>query len=216
MTRGLLPVALGDAWAALAAEAGADPRVAAADGERLAARYREPHRAYHTLDHVADVLDGVDWLGAAEGLADLWPVHAAAWFHDAVYEPAADDNEEASARLAGEVIGGWGVRAATAERVAALVLATATHRADDPEAAVLVDADLAVLAAPAPRYEAYARAIRTEYAHIDEAAFRAGRRAFVEHMLARERIFATATMARSAEAAARRNLAAEHARLAPA
>lgn len=210
------------AWQALAREVGASAGAAARDGRTLAARYAEPQRAYHTLEHVAAVLAWLDRLVAAgERVEDLWALRAAAWFHDAVYDPAAGDNEEASAALAEQVLARWGVAAPRRERVAALVLLTAHH---DParaagvppaDAAVMADADLAVLAATPGRYDAYARAVRQEYAHLDDATFGAGRAAFCEAMLARPRLFHTAAMA-TAEATARANLERELASLRPA
>src|SRR5215217_7028260 len=71
--------------------------------ERMAAdllsRYAEPHRRYHTGQHLARVLRAVDELADDQ---DLFLVRLAAWFHDAVYAIPAGQlpNEEASARLA--------------------------------------------------------------------------------------------------------------------
>ena len=68
----------------------------------LRTRYAEPHRSYHNLAHVEAVLAAVDQLAAAEQLDDDdWSVvRLGAWFHDAVYDPRATDNEELSAQLA--------------------------------------------------------------------------------------------------------------------
>ena len=68
-------------------------------GEHLITRYREPHRRYHTADHLRQVLTMIDELA---GDQDLFLVRLAAWFHDAVYAipPGQVTNEEASARLA--------------------------------------------------------------------------------------------------------------------
>ena len=75
----------------------------------------------------------------------------AAWFHDAVYD-ALPEAEERSAVWAEQALPN-----PPAAEVARLVRITAHHRVDghDPNAAVLSDADLAILAAPAERYAAY-------------------------------------------------------------
>ena len=80
--------------------------------------------------------------------------------------------------------------------------------------ALLVDLDLAILAAPAERYAAYAAAIRREYAHVPEDQFRAGRAAVLAGFLARPRLYASPALAARWEAPARANLAAECAALA--
>ncbi len=117
----------------------------------------------------------------------------ATWYHDAVYDPRAGDNEARSADLARRDLTGLGVGADRVDRVAGLVLATRDHRAADPDAAVLVDADLAILAVPAGDYAAYVAAVRAEYGFVPEAAWRAGRAAVLAGFLARPRLFATAT-----------------------
>ena len=64
--------------------------------ERLLACYREPQRAYHTLQHLGECIDAFD---AAIDLA-VHPaeVEIALWFHDAVYDVARHDNEARSGR----------------------------------------------------------------------------------------------------------------------
>ena len=193
----------------------------------LVARYGEPHRAYHTLAHVRQVLDDVDALVAADADADAGAdpgadadadagadpvaIRLAAWYHDAVYDPRAAHgaNEAASAHLATAALPGLGVPPERVARVAALVLATTDHVADTPDAAVLVDADLAILAAPPGAYATYARAVRAEYAWLDDDAWRSGRASVLTRLLAREPIYTTAVMRHRGETTARANLRAE-------
>ncbi|MGV7705362.1 HD domain-containing protein, partial [Mycobacterium kansasii] len=87
---------------------------------------------------------------------DREAVELAAWFHDAVYEIGRDDNEDRSAALARQLL----AESTDRDEVARLVLATKSHKvaADDVNAAVLSDADLSVLGAPALRYRQYADA----------------------------------------------------------
>ena len=140
---------------------GPDPASTRA-GEQLLARWREPHRHYHTVAHLTAVLDVVDQHADLAGRPDV--VRLAAWFHDAVYDPraAGDANERDSAALAESVLTGLGVPAPTVAEVRRLVLLTAGHTVapGDPDGALLCDADLAVLAAPPADYDRYAAAIR--------------------------------------------------------
>jgi predicted metal-dependent HD superfamily phosphohydrolase len=181
-------------------------------GLELIARYREPQRHYHTVEHLAAVLDVLDEL-AHPAPAPL-AVRLAAWFHDAVYDPRASDNEERSAALARAVLHRLGAAPAVGERVAELVMATRTHAAPgDAEAALLLDADLSVLGAPPPVYAAYAAAIRLEYAHLDDEVFRPGRAAVLEGMVERQALFQTAAGRQRFERAARVNITGELAAL---
>lgn len=182
--------------------------------DALVARYREPHRRYHGVAHLAAVLRTLDELLATEPASPA--VRFAAWFHDAVYDPTAPAgaNEAASAELAGEVLGMLGAPPAMVADVRALILATAVHQpVAVAQCAALLDADLSVLGGTAEAYERYAAGIRFEYGHLDDASYRAGRAAVLQRFLDRPRLYFSAAGAARFEAAARRNLLAELARL---
>ncbi|GAB3599510.1 hypothetical protein GCM10027446_31490 [Angustibacter peucedani] len=180
-----------------------------AAGLELLSRYAEPHRAYHDQRHLGEVVAAVALL--AEHARDLSAVMLAAWWHDAVYEIGADDNEEASARLAMTTLGGWDVDPDRALKVADLVRLTASHdpAAHDADGMVLSDADLAVLASPPNRYATYVSDVRHEYAAVPDDAWRAGRAAVLEGLLAPDRLYRTPSAHERWEAAARANVEAE-------
>jgi len=188
--------------------------------ERLLGRYREPHRRYHTTEHVAHVLRHVAEI-AATGVpgdtpSDLPAVLLAALFHDAVYNPAATGrgaNEIASGALAGSCASAFGWSDERATAVERLVFATADHEPDGIDAAVLIDADLAILGAEPAAYTAYVQGVREEYHHVADDAWLVGRTAVLQHFLQRERIFTTPYMSARREHHARANLAAELATL---
>jgi predicted metal-dependent HD superfamily phosphohydrolase len=99
--------------------------------------------------------------------------------------------------------------------VAELVLATAGHEVQgvDRDTAVLLAADLAVLAAEPARYAEYATAVRREYAHVDDRAWRDGRSAVLRSLLARPQLFAPELDLGEWERRARANLTSELASL---
>jgi predicted metal-dependent HD superfamily phosphohydrolase len=186
----------------------------------LLARYAEPHRRYHGVAHLEAVLTTLDELSAARPAALERPagpalaVRLAAWFHDAVYDPAAPDNEEASAALARSELLELDVAGEVIAAVERLVLATKTHTpCADAGAEALLDADLSVLGAPPEVYDRYAAAIRAEYAHVPDAAFRTGRQVVLAAFLARPTLFFTASGRARFEGPARANLRRELARL---
>jgi predicted metal-dependent HD superfamily phosphohydrolase len=202
---------LQEEWAATVRAAGAtadDDSVAAA-GAELLNRWQEPHRHYHDAQHLAEVLAAVDDL--ATDAADAPAVRLAAWFHDAVYEGRPGEDEQRSADLAREVLGGLGVPAPRSEHVADLVQMTLHHdpAPGDADGAVLCDADLAILAADADRYTRYVRAVRAEYEHVPESMFRTGRAMVLKALEAMPRLYRTTTGRQRWEEAARANLARE-------
>ena len=173
----------------------------------VVARHREAHRRYHGVRHVTWVVRHVGDLGADVPLADPGAVLAAAFFHDAVYDPRAADNEEQSARLAERVLAELGWDPGRAAAVGAMVRATAAHGAPpDDDTAVLLDADLAVLGADAGDYDRYAGAIRREYAWVPEEDYRRGRGRVLRQFLQRERIYRLESVHRALDSRARENL----------
>lgn len=203
---------LAEAWLRTAARVRARGDVAGA-GATLLGRYADPGRAYHDLRHLDEVLRNVDEL--ADIARDADAVRLAAWFHDAVYDPTAQDNEERSARLAVTLLTNLRVDPARVAEVARLVLTTATHEVteDDTDAAVLCDADLAILASGPGRYEEYTAAVRREYAHLSDADFASGRAAVLRALLAHLPLFRTPAARADWEETARANITAELARL---
>jgi len=200
-------------WRSAARGAGAtaaDPDLDAA-GTYLLGRWSEPQRQYHDVGHLSAVLDVVDRLSALAPHPDQ--VRLAAWMHDAVYDPRAlgDANERDSAEFAEGLLTTLGVPEAAAAEVARLVGLTAGHAtdADDPDGELLCDADLAILASDDERYEAYTGAIRREYAHVPDDAFRDGRAQVLRALLELPSIYRLAPVREAWEAKARANLEAE-------
>lgn len=173
--------------------------------DRIVEAYSQPHRYYHTLEHVAEMLKLAGRL--AKYAANPADVFLAVWYHDAVYDPAAKDNEEQSAVFAVEELEKLSIPSA---HVAELIRVT-DHKSEprDADAAILLDADLAILGASEVRYNRYAADVRKEYAFVPEAAYREGRAKVLESFLARPRLYHTPALFADGEAAARENLARE-------
>jgi len=193
-------------WAVAAREAGAtagDGALASA-GEALLARWREPRRQYHTVDHLTAMLSIVDTEGGGA------PVRLATWYHDAVYDPRSpgDANERESAALARAELAGLGVPEPVGAEVERLVLLTAGHVVEpgDADGELLCDADLAVLARPEAEYDAYAAAVRREYAHVPDELFRLGRAAVLRSLLELPALYRRPALAERWEGPARANL----------
>jgi predicted metal-dependent HD superfamily phosphohydrolase len=194
-------------WAALGAASDGQ-----ALGERLLAAWSEPHRHYHTLQHLAECLALLDQhRGLAERPAE---VAMALWFHDAIYAPRARDNEAQSAAWAVRELRAAGVAADAIARIEALILVTAhTGVPVGADAELLVDIDLAILGAEAPRYAEYDRQVRAEYRWVPGFLYRRGRRQVLADFAARRPLYRTPALRDALEARAAINLAGALARL---
>jgi len=204
-------------WCAAARDAGAtagDDDLAAA-GSYLLGRWSEPQRQYHNVSHLSAVLDVVDRLAGLAPHPDR--VRLAAWMHDAVYDPRAlgDANERDSAEFAAGLLSTLGTSEEVAADVARLVGLTAGHATadDDADGALLCDADLAILASDEERYAAYTAAIRREYAHVPDDAFRGGREQVLRALLELPSIYRLEPLRAAWEDKARANLTRELAEL---
>ncbi|HEY5927465.1 MAG TPA: hypothetical protein VIV11_37530 [Kofleriaceae bacterium] len=188
---------------------------------KLAASYGESHRAYHNATHIAEVLGWFDRIADDIGWLEPAEVYVAIVFHDAIYAPGAKDNEARSAKWAREARLATGIEPTSGlpldaimvdrDRVAELIELTARHGhidKADHDASLFLDCDMAIVGAPAAQFAAYDEAIAIEYKHVPPDAYRAGRRAFLEGLLAKPRIFLTDYVHNRLDAQARTNLAA--------
>jgi predicted metal-dependent HD superfamily phosphohydrolase len=185
-------------------------------GRDLLRRWSERRRRYHTVEHLAFMLDVID--GAAAFADDATAVRLAAWFHDAVYDlivssPGA--NERASADLAAALLPRLSVAPDQTAEVVRLVLLTADHRVEpgDRNGALLADADLAILGTRPDRYRRYVDAVRSEYAAFPDDAFAAGRSTVLARLLDLDPIYRLAPHREAWETQARENMRAELAAL---
>ena len=176
----------------------------------LSALYRTADRHYHGIAHIEALLRLLDEHRAA--FSDPEAVEAAIWFHDAIYDSRAKDNEAQSAVLAAEKLDGR-TNAQRIGRIVAMIEATATHTvpALDPtparrDAALLLDMDLSILGAAPPVFDAYEAAVRREYAWVDEPLWVAGRGAVLKTFVERDHIFHTEIFRDRLERQARENL----------
>jgi predicted metal-dependent HD superfamily phosphohydrolase len=172
--------------------------------DRLADAYSEPHRAYHNATHIRDCLEQFD--RAREFAERQDEVEAAIWFHDAVYDPRAKDNEERSADWAASALRNAGAEEEIIHRVLHLILAT-KHDAEpeSPDARLLMDVDLSILGRDPGAFDHYDRAIRREYEWVPEEQYRDGRTGILQRFLDRPRIYITPPFL-ELETAARNNL----------
>jgi predicted metal-dependent HD superfamily phosphohydrolase len=173
---------------------------------QLVACWSEPHRHYHTLQHLRECLEHFE--GARILARHPAEIELALWFHDAFYDVHRQDNEARSADWARDAVQAAGLPQDVGGRVHALVMATCHREApQEPDAQLLVDVDLAILGADRERFDESDAQIRREFAHVAEADFRVGRRRVLRGFLDRPRIYSTERFAAAFELRARDNIA---------
>ncbi len=173
--------------------------------DEITSAYGEVSRHYHGTTHLLDCLQQLD---RVQHLAEHpHEVELALWFHDAVYDVKAKDNEERSAAWAVRELSASGVVVEVITRIEALILAT-RHQAS-PTAAdeqLLVDIDLSILGTEQTGYDQYSTNIHAEYAWVPMTDYCRGRAAVLEQFLARPFIYSTPWFRERYEVRARENM----------
>ena len=168
-------------------------------------RYSEPHRHYHTRQHLAECFEKVqDIISLAEHPPE---VKVGLWFHDAIYDTQRHDNEKRSADWAASATRELGASTESARRIYDLIMFT-RHAAEPVgiDAQVLVDADLSILGAQPARFQQYEVQVRHEYGWVPDEIFRLTRAKILKEFLRRPHLYGTAHFRERYEAQARRNL----------
>jgi predicted metal-dependent HD superfamily phosphohydrolase len=174
---------------------------------RVVAAWSEPHRHYHTLEHLSECLQLVDEPAVHALLERPAEVEAALLFHDLIYDTTRSDNEERSADEAVQLLEAvGGIAPEVCARIAALIRSTKSHVASSPDGAVLLDLDLAILGASPARFAAYEAQIRQEYVWVPDDAYAAGRGRVLAGFAARPRLYTTPLLHDRLERQARANL----------
>lgn len=196
-----------------------DRSVARREGAALLARWSEPHRSYHTQQHLTEMLRAIDDLGPASRLGerDRCLARIAAWLHDAVYDvrAPAGDSERDSAHLARDLLLSLHFEPSDIRVVEDLILLTIDHgtQVPGPLADAFTDADLAILAAPEARFDEYCTQVRTEYAHVPDSAYAIGRSQILTALVEQPDVYRTQFARTAWTAAARANVGREIDRL---
>lgn len=179
---------------------------------QLVACYSEPHRKYHTMQHLNECFTYLEKLRSlAEHPAEI---ELALWFHDAIYNPRSKDNEEKSAKWVRSSAQANGLSSDSVIRLYNLVMAT-RHNAVvvDRDAVILVDIDLAILGAEPTRFDEYEDQIREEYSWVPRSLYQSERRKILLGFAHRQTIYGTEQFRALFEAQARDNIARSLARL---
>ncbi len=170
----------------------------------LVRRYSEPHRRYHTCDHIAHCLKQFDL--AADLMDNCDAVEMGLWFHDAIYEPGAADNELESAQLFEEITNDQ--QSLLKQSVYDLIMVT--KHPEHPKCLdekFMVDIDLSSFALPWGVFIQDSQAVREEFSHLPDERFFAGHLKFLNSLVRRPTFFFTDFFQTRYEAIARKNIA---------
>ena len=167
--------------------------------------YSEVQRHYHSIQHIVECLEHFHQIKTY--LDDTLSVELAIWFHDVIYNPQANDNEQQSAdymlRMLENVLGSEQIA-----KIYAWILATKAHASTaDTDLAYLLDIDLAILASDPMRFAEYERQIQQEYAWVEPSLYAQKRQQVLRHFLEMQPLYQTPLFQKRDEHQAKQNLA---------
>jgi predicted metal-dependent HD superfamily phosphohydrolase len=173
--------------------------------DRIILEYSMPDRYYHSIDHLNHMINTLNELFKIYALNEpnenKAELYLAAFFHDLVYDPESTheySNEVRSAELAREWLMEMGFdRCNSMETIYELITLTEFH-VPNPDGytevlmqEIFFDADTAILGQHEVKYKGYAKAIRSEYEHIDLLTYTVARINFLSHIKEKKAIFYT-------------------------
>jgi len=170
----------------------------------LIAAYSERQRAYHTVQHLYECLSLFE--SVRSELIDAHAVALALWFHDAIYEPQAKDNELRSAELFEQYMA-QDLPVNIVHKIKGWILATQEHvPTNDLDLQFLLDIDLAILSATPERFIQYEQQIQQEYSWVDPEVYLIKRKEVLAHFYRAEPLYQTTYFQKSFELKAKQNL----------
>lgn len=170
----------------------------------LTAAYSEKQRAYHTVQHLYECLSLLEAIRSQ--LNDPYAVVLALWFHDAIYNPQAKDNEFKSAELFEKCMA-QDLPVNTVQKIKQWILATQKHiSTNELDLQFLLDIDLAILAATPERFMQYEQQIQQEYAWVDPEVYSTKRKEVLAHFYQSAPLYQTTYFQQNFESRAKQNL----------
>ncbi|MDX2173338.1 MAG: adenylyltransferase/cytidyltransferase family protein [Bacteroidota bacterium] len=124
--------------------------------------YEEPHRFYHTTQHLIEVITNLNKHQVFDDELFL-----AAVYHDAIYDPKANDNEEQSANLFIKHALNSKLSKHSIKEIEQLILDTKKHQASSDKSKQFIDADLEILNQPLSKLIEFEHQIFKEFQFVD-------------------------------------------------
>lgn len=178
--------------------------------------YEEPQRYYHTLKHIACLLQLSQHYSSC--IQNKFVVDMAIIFHDLIYDPMKFDNEEQSAKKFTALLGGH-LPHTDANKVYNYIIITKSHTMEelgpnDSDLQYFIDFDMSILGSDSlDTYLEYAHNVRQEYIHMSANDYCTGRSRFLAKLVADSEtgkfVYSTEIFRSMLEENMRRNISAE-------
>jgi len=141
--------------------------------------WNESHRHYHNQTHLVDLIDKINSI-KFESTKDYEKLILAALFHDIIYDPMKNDNEEKSAKFFldhcveknGDILD-----------IEEIILETKTHIPSTKLSRVFSDLDMSIVESDFPKLLEWEEGIWEEYKGVGKEKYKVGRLNFLNSLL---------------------------------
>jgi predicted metal-dependent HD superfamily phosphohydrolase len=174
----------------------------------ILSRHSESHRYYHNMSHLIDLMQLLNEY--EHHLIDKNAVILSILFHDIIYNPSSDRNEDDSASLWLSLFENL-IQPDLMEKVRYYIMATKAHDVSssfDDDLKLFIDMDMSIVGRDEADYYLYASKIRKEYIHIDRQEYMTKRAQFLRSVFSENEkyIFASEIFRNRYEKQARDNM----------
>lgn len=147
-------------------------------------------RHYHTLAHLKNLYKQL--LPVKKYIKDWDMILFALFYHDYIYNPLKNNNEEKSSEKCIAILSELGVTKDRIELCNQIIIATKGHQiSNNSDVNYFTDADLSILGADWKIYEQYFKNVRKEYRFYPNFAYNKGRVKVLNSFLEMPQIFKT-------------------------
>lgn len=143
--------------------------------------YNQKNRFYHNLKHVKNVLYEIK--ETRKLVSDFDTILLSAFYHDIIYDPTKNNNEEQSAIFAKKSLKKLNSNSEIIEKCTNQILATKKHKSEDNDTLHLIDADLSIFGKSEEVYREYTVNIRKEYSFLSDEEYKKGRTKVIQYFL---------------------------------
>lgn len=146
--------------------------------EAILERWREPHRKYHGISHLEDLLSQIERRRSEFSEEEFEMLSIAALFHDAIYDPTSSMNEEESAQL----LLGFSDGRKEVMDICQMIMETKSHMGSSQISEKFCQMDMDIVNRNLDDLLAWEEGIRYEYSIFPKEEYKSGRIKFLEYI----------------------------------
>lgn len=151
------------------------------DINTLLSMWNESHRSYHTLDHLNDLINQINENKSKYSEKEYEKLLITSLFHDCVYDPMRQDNEEKSASFFLECCSDK--NDADIQDINQMILDTKTHQSNSKLSESFNYYDMNIVERDFNQLLKWEEGIHEEYSAYGNHAYKVGRLQFLESLL---------------------------------